>query len=62
MEGFKVSRWNDEWDKGIEQNKQWLREGKIKYAESVVEGFDNLPRAFLGLFRGERFGKTILKV
>ena len=27
--------------------------GKLKYAESIVEGFENTPRAFIGLFTGE---------
>ena len=41
---------------------QWLSEGKIRYREDVVEGFENTPRAFLGLFRGENTGKRIVKV
>jgi NADPH-dependent curcumin reductase len=41
---------------------QWLGEGKIRYREDVVEGFENTPRAFLGLFRGENTGKRIVKV
>ena len=38
----------------------WLKEGKIRYKEDVVEGLENAPRAFLGLFRGENFGKNSL--
>ena len=41
---------------------QWLREGKIKYREDVVEGLENTPRAFVGLFKGENIGKRIVKV
>jgi NADPH-dependent curcumin reductase CurA len=40
----------------------WLRDGKMKYREDVVEGLENAPKAFLGLFRGENFGKLIVKV
>lgn len=40
----------------------WLREGKVKYREHVVEGLENAPKAFLGLFTGENFGKLIVKV
>jgi NADPH-dependent curcumin reductase len=41
---------------------QWLREGKVRYREDVVEGLENAPRAFIGLFRGENIGKRIVKV
>ncbi len=40
----------------------WLREGKIKYREDFVDGLENAPRAFLGLLRGENFGKLIVRV
>ncbi len=41
---------------------QWIREGKVKYLEDVVEGLENAPRAFQGLLRGENFGKLVVKV
>jgi NADPH-dependent curcumin reductase CurA len=41
---------------------QWLREGRIKVREDIVEGLENTPRAFIGLFRGENIGKRIVKV
>jgi NADPH-dependent curcumin reductase CurA len=40
----------------------WLKEGRIKYKEDVVEGLENAPEAFLGLLRGKNFGKLIVKV
>ena len=40
----------------------WLREGRIVYREDVVDGIDNAVGAFLGLLRGENFGKLIVKV
>jgi NADPH-dependent curcumin reductase CurA len=39
-----------------------LAEGKLKYAETMAEGFENTPRAFIGLFSGENLGKQIVKV
>ena len=41
---------------------QWLREGKIRYREDVVQGLENAPRAFIGLFKGENIGKRIVQV
>jgi NADPH-dependent curcumin reductase CurA len=40
----------------------WVREGKIKYREHIVEGLKNAPEAFIGLLRGENFGKAIVKI
>jgi NADPH-dependent curcumin reductase len=41
---------------------QWLREGKIKYREDVVEGLQNAPQAFIGLLQGKNFGKLLVRV
>ncbi len=40
----------------------WLAEGKIKYKEDMIEGLENAPRAFVGLLRGENFGKRVIHV
>jgi NADPH-dependent curcumin reductase CurA len=40
----------------------WLREGKVKYREDVVEGLENAPSAFLGLLAGRNFGKLVVRV
>ncbi|HUZ73976.1 MAG TPA: NADP-dependent oxidoreductase [Stellaceae bacterium] len=40
----------------------WLKAGRIKYREDFVDGIENAPRAFLGLLRGENFGKLIVRV
>jgi NADPH-dependent curcumin reductase CurA len=41
---------------------QWLRDGKIKYREDVVEGLENAPQAFMGLLKGQNFGKLLVRV
>jgi NADPH-dependent curcumin reductase CurA len=38
----------------------WLREGKIDYRETVVEGIERAPEAFIGLLRGENLGKMLV--
>lgn len=40
----------------------WLKEGKIKTKESVTVGMENAATCYLGMFKGENFGKTVLKV
>jgi NADPH-dependent curcumin reductase CurA len=40
----------------------WIREGRIKYREDVVEGLEKAPEAFIGLLKGKNFGKLLVKV
>ncbi|MDE3182114.1 MAG: NADP-dependent oxidoreductase [Bacteroidota bacterium] len=62
MQGFIVGNFKDHFREGIEQLSQWVKEGKLKYKETIIEGFDKLPEAFLGLFSGENKGKMVVKV
>jgi len=41
---------------------EWLKEGKLTYSETILEGFYKLPEAFLGLFEGKNEGKMIVKI
>lgn len=41
---------------------QWLKAGKIKYREDVVDGLENAPEAFIGMLAGKNFGKLIVKI
>ncbi|GAA0376095.1 NADP-dependent oxidoreductase [Microbispora corallina] len=40
----------------------WLREGRIVYQETVADGLDNAPAAFIGMLRGENVGKMIVRL
>ncbi len=40
----------------------WLRDGKVKYREDIVQGLENAPQAFLGLLAGKNFGKLVVKM
>ena len=62
MQGFIITDYAARFGEGVSQLAQWLQQGKLKYAESIVEGFENTPRAFLGLFSGENLGKQLVKV
>jgi len=62
MEGFLVFQFADRYNEGLRQMAQWIKEGKLKYAENIVEGLENAPRAFIGMLRGENVGKQLVKV
>ena len=62
MKGFIVRNYADRFDEGIHQLADWLKEKKLKYAENVVDGLENAPQAFIGLFAGENLGKQLVKV
>lgn len=62
MQGFIITDYAARFAEGVGALARWLAEGKLKYAENIVEGFENTPRAFLGLFTGENLGKQLVKV
>lgn len=61
LEGFMVPQWANRWMEGINQLKEWMLEGKLKYKETVELGFENMPKAFIGLFHGDNIGKAVVK-
>jgi NADPH-dependent curcumin reductase CurA len=40
----------------------WVRDGRVKYREDVVEGLENAPEAFIGMLKGRNFGKLLVRV
>jgi NADPH-dependent curcumin reductase CurA len=62
MKGFIVSDYENRFKEGALQLAKWVAEGKIKYKEHFVEGFEKTPQAFLGLFIGENIGKQLVKI
>ncbi len=62
MQGFIVSNYMEKFAEAVPQLAQWLGEGKLKFTETVVEGFKNTPQAFIDLFEGKNKGKMIVKI
>jgi len=62
MQGFTVRDYIKEFGPAINQLSGWLKEDKLKYSETLVEGFENIPQAFLDLFEGKNKGKMIVSV
>jgi NADPH:quinone reductase len=62
MKGFIVTDYTARFSEGVTQLAKWLAEGKLKYSDHIVEGFENTPSAFLGLFSGDNLGKQLVKI
>jgi NADPH-dependent curcumin reductase CurA len=62
MQGFIVSDYAAKFPKALIQLSQWLAEGLLTYTETIVEGFDQIPQAFLDLFEGKNKGKMVVKI
>ena len=62
MQGFIVSNYADKFPEAMQKLSTWLADGKLKYTETIVEGFDNIPNAFIDLFEGKNKGKMIVKI
>jgi hypothetical protein len=62
LQGFIVSDHFPRWTEAIKNIAQWMQEGRIKYRESVAQGIENAPAAFIGLLAGKNFGKQLVKL
>jgi hypothetical protein len=62
MEGFIVSDRMALWPQALAELRDHVAAGRIRYRESVVRGLENAPRAFLGMLRGENFGKQLVEL
>ena len=62
VKGFIVSDHLDRLPAFLSDVSGWVREGRIKYREDIVQGLESAPQAFIGLLQGKNFGKLIVKV
>jgi NADPH-dependent curcumin reductase CurA len=62
IEGFIVFDHNDRIPDFVADMAPWVRDGKVQYRETFVEGLENAPQAFIGLLQGENIGKMLVKI
>ena len=62
IQGLLVSDYVARFHDGLTELSQWIKEGKLKYHEQVVEGFENTPQAFFDMLQGKNTGKMVVKV
>ncbi len=59
---FVVTEWRERWLEATQQLGAWIKDGQLKYRESVGEGIENAPRYFREMLGGGNFGKQLVKV
>ena len=62
LKGFIVSDHLDRMGDFLAECGGWLREGRLKHREDIVEGLEKAPEAFIGLLQGKNFGKLLVRV
>ena len=62
MKGFIVNDFATKFPEAMHQLAQWLQQGKLQNKETIIEGFENIPEAFFGLFEGTNVGKMMVKI
>lgn len=61
MQGFLVFNFKSRYAEGLERLASWVKSGQLKYREDVVDGFENMPDAFIGMMNGANFGKLLIR-
>ena len=62
MQGFIVTDRSDLYQKALRNLVHWVSIGKIKYRETITEGIENAPSAFIGMLKGKNLGKQLVKI
>jgi len=62
MKGFIVMDYYAERDRALADLEGWVKSGKIKVPEDILDGIENTPRALIGLLAGDNLGKRMVRV
>ena len=62
LRGFICSDHGELWKQAYAELGELVHDGRLKYRESIAEGIENAPKAFIGLLKGRNFGKQLVKL
>jgi NADPH-dependent curcumin reductase CurA len=62
MQGFIISEHMEFWPQGLGELGQLVAAGKLRYQETIAEGLESAPDAFIGMLRGKNFGKQLVRM
>jgi NADPH-dependent curcumin reductase CurA len=62
IQGFLIFDYAEHFTEALKELTQWVRQGLIRYREDILEGIEQAPSSIAGLYRGENFGKRLIRV
>jgi NADPH-dependent curcumin reductase CurA len=62
MQGFVIFDYAPRFEEALARLAQWIRDGRLRYSEDVLEGIEHAPAAIAGLYRGENTGKRLIRI
>ncbi len=62
LQGFLVSQYRDRWDEARAELEGLIASGKLKYRETIAEGIESAPNAFIGMLKGQNIGKQLVRI
>lgn len=62
MQGFVIFDYGPRFEEAVTRLAQWIRDGRLRYSEDILNGIEHAPGAIAGLYRGENTGKRLVKI
>jgi NADPH-dependent curcumin reductase CurA len=62
MQGFLIFDYQHRYEEAVARLADWVREGRLRYRENILEGIESCPDAIAGLYRGENLGKRLVRL
>ena len=62
MQGFLIFDYAEHFTEALQELTQWVRQGLIRYREDILDGIEQAPGSVAGLYRGENFGKRLIRI
>jgi NADPH-dependent curcumin reductase CurA len=62
VQGFIVSEHMNLWPEALKELGQRVASGELKYRETIAQGLEQAPEAFIGLLKGRNFGKQLVRL
>ena len=62
IQGFLVLDYIERYAEALQELTPWVRQGLIRYREDILDGIEQAPGSIAGLYRGENFGKRLIRI
>jgi NADPH-dependent curcumin reductase CurA len=62
MQGFIVFDYQHRYEEAVSRLADWVRAGRLRYREDILDGIEHAPGAIAGLYRGENLGKRLIQL